>query len=234
MGAPSLRNVWAQGLAWASLVDTPHGRGCRALGGARWSRVEKRQLQGLEGWVHVCPGEASQPACDAPGADASPVARGQDRSRSAWPCADVTSIADGKFHLVRAQMLTRHFPFSRDPERFGGEGHPRESSGRLLSGNPASGRGQRASRVPGPGEAAARGQAPPPCPGPRTHVGLACLRQGAGTLSPEGQPHPVSTGGCHHLLVGTEGGCPDLGPCSLPPGAVRGAHQQPGGGRVMV
>lgn len=126
MGAPSPWDMWAQGQAQASLVDTPHGRGCRALGGARWSRAEKRQLQGPEGWVHVCPAEASQRACDTPGADASPVARGQDRSPSAWPRADVTSITDGKFHLVRAQMLTKHFPFSRDPERFGGEGHPRE------------------------------------------------------------------------------------------------------------
>lgn len=55
------------------------------------------------------------------------------------------------------------------------------------------------------------------------------MPQGAGTLSSEDQPHPVSTGGCRHLL-GIEGGCPDLGPCSLPPGAVRGAPPAARGG----
>lgn len=32
-GAPSPRNLWGTGLAWASLVDMPHGRGCRAWRG---------------------------------------------------------------------------------------------------------------------------------------------------------------------------------------------------------
>lgn len=49
------------------------------------------------------------------------------------------------------------------------------------------------------------------------------MSQGPGTLSPEGRPHPVSTGGCCHLLEGTEGGCPGLGPRSLPAGAAQGA-----------
>ena len=197
------------------------------MGKAGRSRAEKRQP---EGRVHVCPAEALQRACHTPGADASSVARGQDRSPSAWPCADITSITDGKFHLVRAQMLIKRFPCRGAAAWFGGEaGRPRECQWKAVLWEPGLRMRAEGKLVPwarghclGPGV--------PSLPWPSHPRGPSLFASGGWGPEPQGPAPPMSTGGFCHLSVGTEGGCPGFDPRSLPPGAVQGAPTSSPGG----
>lgn len=199
------------------------------MGRAGQSRAEKRQP---EGRVHVCPAEASQRACDTPGADASSAARGQARSPSAWPCADVTSITDGKFHLVRAQMLIKRFPCRGAAAWFGGEArHPRECQWKAVLWEPGLrmraegklGPWARGGRFPGPGA--------PALPWPSHPLGPGLFASVGWGPEPRGPAPPHVNWRVLSPPCGDRGGLSWLRPpqptCW---GRAGGPHQQPGGG----
>lgn len=222
------RDVWAQGL----LGGHAPWQGCRALGRAGQSRAEKRQP---EGRVHVCPAEASQRACDTPGADASSVARGQARSPSAWPRADVTSITDGKFHLVRAQMLIKRFPCRGAAAWFGGEARrPRECQWKAVLWEPGLrmraegklGPWARGGRFPGPGA--------PALPWPSHPLGPGLFASVGWGPEPRGPAPPHVNWRVLSPPCGDRGGLSWLRPPQPTSwGRAGGPHQQPRGGHGL-